>query len=48
VRALPAALGAPRGVSGATVDALGRVILLLDPQGVMELNVDLYRGGKVG
>ncbi|HYW07082.1 MAG TPA: ATP-binding protein [Longimicrobium sp.] len=48
VRALPAALGSPRGVSGATIDALGRVILLLDPQGVMELNVDLYRGGKVG
>lgn len=45
VRALPRALGTPRGVSGATVDAGGHVVLLLDPEAVLEMNVDLYRGG---
>jgi two-component system chemotaxis sensor kinase CheA len=48
VRALPAALGSPRGVSGAVVDARGRVVLLLDPEQMLELNVDLYRGGAGG
>jgi two-component system, chemotaxis family, sensor kinase CheA len=45
VRALPRALGGPAGVSGATVDPSGRVVLLLDPAELMDLNVDLYRGG---
>lgn len=45
VRALPAGLGDPAGVSGATVAPDGRVVLLLDPAEVIELNVDLYRGG---
>lgn len=45
VRALPAALGEPEGISGATVAPDGRVVLLLDPAGVIERNVDLYRGG---
>jgi two-component system, chemotaxis family, sensor kinase CheA len=48
VRPLPRALGAPAGVSGATVDASGRVVLLLDAAGLMALNVDLYRGGTGG
>lgn len=48
VRALPAALGGPRGVSGAVVDARGRVVLLLDPGEMLEMNVDLYRGGTGG
>ncbi len=48
VRALPALLGSPRGVSGAVVDARGRVVLLLDPEEMLELNVDLYRGGPGG
>ncbi|MBV9775341.1 MAG: chemotaxis protein CheW [Gemmatimonadetes bacterium] len=48
VRALPAALGSPAGVSGATVAPDGRVVLLLDPAGIVELNVDLYRGGAGG
>ncbi|WP_420127833.1 chemotaxis protein CheA [Longimicrobium sp.] len=48
VRALPAALGAPRGVSGAVVDARGQVVLLLDPAQMLEMNVDLYRGGTGG
>jgi two-component system chemotaxis sensor kinase CheA len=48
VRALPAALGSPRGVSGAVVDAGGRVVLLLDPGEMLEMNVDLYRGGTGG
>ena len=48
VRALPAALGSPRGVSGAVVDARGRVVLLLDPDEMLALNVDLYRGGTGG
>jgi two-component system, chemotaxis family, sensor kinase CheA len=45
IRALPRALGSPAGVSGATVDPGGRVVLLLDPAGLLSLNVDLYRGG---
>jgi two-component system chemotaxis sensor kinase CheA len=48
VRALPSALGAPRGVSGAVVDARGAVVLLLDPGEMLEMNVDLYRGGAGG
>jgi two-component system chemotaxis sensor kinase CheA len=48
VRALPGALGGPRGVSGAVVDARGRVVLLLDPGQLLEMNVDLYRGGPGG
>lgn len=48
VRALPSALGGPRGVSGAVVDAHGRVVLLLDPGEMLEMNVDLYRGGTGG
>jgi two-component system chemotaxis sensor kinase CheA len=48
VRALPAALGSPRGVSGAVVDAGGRVVLLLDPEHMLQMNVDLYRGGAGG
>lgn len=48
VRALPAALGSPRGVSGAVVDAGGRVVLLLDPGEMLDMNVDLYRGGAGG
>jgi len=48
VRALPAALGGPRGVSGAVVDARARVVLLLDPGQMLEMNVDLYRGGTGG
>jgi two-component system chemotaxis sensor kinase CheA len=45
IRPLPAALGSPRGVSGATLDADGRVVLLLDAGEMMQLNVDLYREG---
>lgn len=45
VRALPDALGAAPGVSGATLDATGRVVLLLDAEEILEMNVDLYRGG---
>ncbi len=48
VRALPGALGGPSGVSGAVVDARGRVVLLLDPGRLLEMNVDLYRGGAGG
>ncbi len=48
VRALPGALGGPRGVSGAVVDARARVVLLLDPGQMLEMNVDLYRGGSGG
>lgn len=48
VRALPGALGGPPGVSGAVVDARGRVVLLLDPGRLLEMNVDLYRGGMGG
>jgi two-component system chemotaxis sensor kinase CheA len=48
VRALPASLGSPRGVSGAVVDARGRAVLLLDPDEMLALNVDLYRGGTGG
>lgn len=48
VRALPGALGGPPGVSGAVVDSRGRVVLLLDPGRLLEMNVDLYRGGMGG
>jgi two-component system chemotaxis sensor kinase CheA len=48
VRALPAGLAGTRGVSGATVEAGGKVVLLLDAAQVMELNVDHYRGGAGG
>ena len=48
VRALPSALGSPRGVSGVVVDAAGGVVLLLDPEQMLELNLDLYRGGPGG
>lgn len=48
VRALPAALGAPRGVSGATVDARGHVVLVLDVEQLLDMNIDLYRGGTIG
>ncbi|HEX2188550.1 MAG TPA: chemotaxis protein CheW [Longimicrobiaceae bacterium] len=48
VRALPVALGSPPGVSGATVAPDGGVVLVLDPAAVVELNVDLYRGGGGG
>jgi two-component system, chemotaxis family, sensor kinase CheA len=41
----PARARVPAGVSGATVDPGGRVVLLLDPAGLLTLNVDLYRGG---
>ncbi|HEX7239939.1 MAG TPA: chemotaxis protein CheW [Longimicrobiaceae bacterium] len=48
VRALPAALGSPPGVSGATVAPDGGVVLVLDAAALVELNVDLYRGGGGG
>ncbi len=48
VRALPAALGSPPGVSGATVEADGGVVLVLDAGALVEMNVDLYRGGGGG
>lgn len=48
VRALPAALGQPPGISGATVAPDGRVVLVLDAAAIVELNVDLYRGGAGG
>lgn len=48
VRALPAGLAGTRGISGATVEAGGKVVLLLDAAQVMELNVDHYRGGTGG
>ncbi len=48
VRALPAALGSPPGVSGATVGADGGVVLVLDAAALVEMNVDLYRGGGGG
>ncbi|HET6765226.1 MAG TPA: ATP-binding protein [Longimicrobiaceae bacterium] len=43
VRPLPAALGESRGVSGATLDAAGNVVLLLDAAALMDLNVETYR-----
>jgi|GEM_PF-1357576 len=48
LRPLPEALGAPAGVSGATVSVDGRVVLLLDAGEMMELNVDFYRGAGRG
>ncbi len=48
VRALPAALGSPPGVSGATVSPDGGVVLVLDAAALVEMNVDLYRGGGGG
>lgn len=48
VRALPAAVGSPPGISGATVAPDGGVVLVLDPAAMVELNVDLYRGGGGG
>ncbi|MEW5931534.1 MAG: chemotaxis protein CheW, partial [Gemmatimonadota bacterium] len=48
VRGLPAALGSPPGVSGATVAPDGGVVLVLDAAALVELNVDLYRGGGGG
>lgn len=48
LRPLPEALGAPAGVSGATVNVDGRVVLLLDAGEMMELNVDFYRGAGRG
>jgi len=44
VKALPTYLGPVRGLSGATVAPDGRVILLLDSQGVLDLNVQTQRG----
>lgn len=43
VKALPPYLGAPRGVSGATIGPDGRVVLLLDTQGVLDLNLESQR-----
>lgn len=48
LRPLPEALGAPAGVSGATVNVDGRAVLLLDAGGMMDLNVDFYRGALRG
>lgn len=48
LRALPATLGSPAGISGATVATDGTVVLVLDAAAVVELNVDLYRGGGGG
>jgi len=39
-KALPSSLGAPRGVSGATVLPSGRAALLLDPSELTELNLE--------
>jgi two-component system, chemotaxis family, sensor kinase CheA len=43
VKALPAFLGNPRGVSGATIAPDGRVILLLDAGGIIDLNLESHR-----
>lgn len=43
VRALPTYLGQPPGVSGATIAPDGRVILLLDAGGIIDLNLDAHR-----
>ncbi|CAN5704394.1 chemotaxis protein CheA [soil metagenome] len=43
VRALPRSLGTIRGVSGATVTPSGHVVLLLDPGGLLDMNLDLHR-----
>jgi len=48
LRPLPEALGAPAGVSGATVTVDGRAVLLLDAGGMMDLNVAFYRGALRG
>jgi two-component system, chemotaxis family, sensor kinase CheA len=43
VRALPRSLGSVRGVSGATITPGGQVVLLLDSNGLLDLNLDLHR-----
>jgi two-component system, chemotaxis family, sensor kinase CheA len=43
VRALPRSLGSMRGISGATVTPGGKVVLLLDSSGILDLNLDLHR-----
>jgi two-component system, chemotaxis family, sensor kinase CheA len=43
VKALPAYLGTVPGVSGGSLAPDGRVVLLLDAAGVLDLNLDLYR-----
>jgi chemotaxis protein histidine kinase CheA len=48
VKALPAALGQPAAVSGATIAPDGRVILLLDAGGILDLNLESHRRGGRG
>lgn len=43
VKALPAYLGQPPGVSGATIAPDGRVVLVLDPGGLIDLNLESHR-----
>jgi two-component system, chemotaxis family, sensor kinase CheA len=43
VRALPGYLGQPRGVSGASIAPDGRVMLVLDAGGLIDLNLELHR-----
>lgn len=43
VKPIPALLGQPHGVSGATVAPGGRVVLILDAGGLIDLNLDFHR-----
>jgi two-component system chemotaxis sensor kinase CheA len=43
VKALPSYLGQPRAVSGATIEADGRVVLLLDAGALVDLNLESQR-----
>lgn len=43
VKPLPTTAGAPRGVSGATITPDGRVVLLLDAVGLVDLNLETNR-----
>jgi two-component system, chemotaxis family, sensor kinase CheA len=48
VKALPSYLGQPPGVSGATIAPDGRVVLLLDAAGIIDLNLHAHRrSGRV-
>jgi two-component system, chemotaxis family, sensor kinase CheA len=43
IKALPGYLGQPRGVSGASIAPDGRVMLVLDAGGLIDLNLELHR-----
>jgi two-component system, chemotaxis family, sensor kinase CheA len=43
IKVLPTYLGQPRGVSGASIAPDGRVMLVLDSGGLIDLNLELHR-----